>query len=126
MTRLGPRFLSHGHGERFDAIVWASAATATATTIATTPLPDGAMLVEEAIERAPSGDRPAGLLVMERRGGAWRYLAVTPEGEAVTGEPVAACATCHRQVSEGEVFPLGEPAGAAPDGGRPGSVDRGD
>jgi hypothetical protein len=105
MTRVRDRALSRGHGERFDGIVWANAtatATATATTAAT---PDGALYVEEAIERGPSGDRPAGLLVMERRGGVWRYLAVMPSGEVVTGQPVAACVACHREAPADEVFP---------------------
>ena len=104
MARLRDRFTSRGHAERFDAIVWANDAARTQPDAAP-GRPDGAMLVEEAIERGPGGDRPAGLLVMEKRAGAWRFVAVTPAGEVVSDARIAACATCHGEAPRDGVFP---------------------
>jgi hypothetical protein len=104
LTRVSERFLSRGHGQRFDAIAWA---TADASSHLDDPgqIPDGAMLVEEAIERQREGDRAAGLLVMIRRSGAWRFIAVAPDGRVVDAN-AATCKSCHDEAPE-SVFPLG-------------------
>jgi hypothetical protein len=109
MVRLDDRQLSRGHAERFDAIVWANDVARAAWDDALAPMPDGAMLVEEAIERAAQGDRPAGLLVMEKRDGSWRFVAVGADGEVVDDARVARCATCHREAPRDSVFPVGPP-----------------
>jgi hypothetical protein len=102
MTKMGDRFLSQGHGQRFDAVVWANA---TAAPHWDTPeqMLEGAMLVEEVILKESGGDRPGGLLVMEKAGGGWRFAAVTPEGDVVRDARVAACESCHRE-AESSVF----------------------
>ena len=46
MVRLTDRQVSEGHGERFDAIVWANEA-ATGAWETGSAMPDGAVLVEE-------------------------------------------------------------------------------
>ena len=70
---------SRGHAERFDAVVWANDA-ARAAWDGAGDMPDGAMLVEEAIERTAKGDARRGLLVMEKEGGAWRFVVVDADG----------------------------------------------
>jgi hypothetical protein len=106
MARVGERQLSRGHAERFDAVVWANDVARATFDAATGDLPDGAMLVEEAFERPPR-DAPAGLLVMEKREGVWRFTAVGPRGEATEDAHTAAtCAACHRDAPRDSVFPL--------------------
>jgi len=68
-------------------------------------MPDGAMLVEEAIERTSKGDRAAGLLVMEKRGGTWRFL-VVDGGHVVEWSREAICVGCHRDAPRDFVFRL--------------------
>ncbi|HXX69806.1 MAG TPA: hypothetical protein VEK07_21680 [Polyangiaceae bacterium] len=106
MTRIAGPFLSRGHGERFDAIVW--------TNDAARPMvegrgggADGAILVEEAIVHDIRGDEAAGLLVMQQRGG-WQFMAIEPDGTVVSDGRVAACAACHGQAPHA-VFPLAFP-----------------
>ncbi len=110
MTQVGNRFLSQGHAQRFDGVVWADSAASKAWD---TPedLPAGAMLVEEAIVREGPNDRPGGLLVMEKHDDGWRFVVVTAEGDVVSGARLAACETCHRE-ARGAVFPLSRDAGA--------------
>jgi hypothetical protein len=73
---------------------------------ATGDLPEGAIFVEEALQRAAQGDNEAGLLVMEKRGGAWHFVAVgRPDGEVVDDARVAPCAACHREAPRDFVFP---------------------
>lgn len=104
MVRVKERFVSAGHAERFDAIVWANEA-ARAAWSAAGDMPDGAMLVEEVIDRDRRGERFAGLLVMDKAGGAsWRFTAVGPAGEVVTGDRLSPCATCHREAPRDGVF----------------------
>lgn len=107
MARVSGRFVSAGHAERFDAVVWANDA-ARAAWDAAGDMPDGAMLVEEAIERTSGrdggADRPAGLLVMEKGAGTWRFVAVMPAGEVVSDTRVALCAACHRDAPRDFVF----------------------
>jgi hypothetical protein len=104
MARVGERRLSRGHAERFDAIVWANEAARSGLDAATGALPEGAVLVEEAIERTPQGDQAAGLLVMIKRDGAWRFTAVGPDGEVVDDARGASCAACHRDAPRDFVF----------------------
>jgi hypothetical protein len=109
MVRVGERQLSRGHAERFDAIVWVNDVARAAWDEAIAPMPDGSMLVEEAIERAAHGDRPSGLLVMEKRDGSWRFVAVGADGEVVDDARVARCAACHKDAPRDSVFPVGAP-----------------
>ncbi len=102
MTRVRDRFLSRGHGEHFDVVVWANDA-ARPPEDARTPLPDGAVLVEEALVHDTRGDRAAGLFVMQKQGGVWRFDAVGPDGAVASRERVSACATCHRDAKD-DVF----------------------
>ena len=63
------------------------------------------MLVEEAIERTVKGDRAAGLLVMEKRAGAWRFVVVDADGaRRRDGRAAPACAACHRDAPRDFVF----------------------
>ena len=97
MARLTDRQVSEGHAERFDAIVWANDAAKGAWD-AGTAMPDGAVLVEEAIERRSRSDRvdkPAGLFVMKKDGGTWSFIVVGPAGDVVDDARVAPCKACH-------------------------------
>jgi hypothetical protein len=114
MVRLKDRFVSEGHAERFDAIVWADEATRTAWG-ATGDMPDGSTLVEELIEKDRRGDRPAGLLVMKKDGGQWHFTAVGPAGDVVSDARVAPCGACHREAPRDDVFG----SAFAGDGGKP-------
>jgi hypothetical protein len=105
MAKVSERRLSRGHAERFDGIVWANDVALAASNAATGALPDGAAFVEEAIERTPQGDRAAGLLIMTKSEGAWRFAAVGPEGEVVDDTRGAACAACHRDAPRDFVYP---------------------
>jgi hypothetical protein len=99
MTKVGERFLSRGHAEQFDAVIWANA-------VALSPrdggavMPEGAMLLEELIARKGGGDRPAGLFVMEKRARLWRFVVVGTRGEVVSDARVAPCAECHREAKD--------------------------
>jgi hypothetical protein len=110
MTEVGNRFLSQGHAQRFDGVVWANP-TAMKQWDSPGDMLVGAKLVEEAIVREGPNDRPGGLLVMEKRDAGWRFVVVTAEGDVVSGERLAACATCHRE-ARGGVFPLSRDAGS--------------
>jgi len=103
MVRLKDRFVSAGHAERFDAVVWANDAARSAWAAAG-DMPEGAMLVEELIDRDRRGDRPAGLLVMEKGATLWRFTAVGPAGEVATGARTALCAACHREAARDGAF----------------------
>lgn len=103
MARVMDRAVSRGHAERFDGVVWANDA-ARAAWEAKGEMPEGATLVEEAIERTPRGDRAAGLLVMEKRGGAWRFTVVDAGGRVAEDAREATCAACHREAPRDGVF----------------------
>jgi hypothetical protein len=103
MARVAERAASHGHGDAFDGVVWADDG-ARAAWNGSGEMPDGAMLVEEAIERGPKGDRAAGLLVMEKRAGTWRFVVVGPAGSVVEDARPGACAECHREAPRDFVF----------------------
>jgi len=112
MARVGERGVSRGHAERFDGVVWANDA-ARAGWDGPGDMPDGAMLVEEAIEKTPKGDRAAGLLVMEKRGEAWRFVVVDAGGHVVAWSREEACVACHHDAPRDFVFHL-ESAAPAP------------
>jgi hypothetical protein len=102
LSRMGDRFLSEGHAEGFDAIVWANdAAQAGADAGA---FPEGTMFVEELLDRDADGGASAGLLVMQKRPDAWRFVAVGPDGAAVDDARVEACVQCHREAPRDLVF----------------------
>lgn len=111
LSRLGDRFLSEGHGDGFDAVIWSNEAARTGPD-GGGAFPDGAMFVEEAIGRGDGG-APDGLLVMEKRAESWRFVAVGPDGEVVSDARVAPCAECHRDAPRDFVFrrPSEAPAG---------------
>jgi hypothetical protein len=106
MAQLTQRQVSEGHAERFDAVVWANE-PAKGAWEGGTAMPDGAMLVEEAIERpgrSDRADRPAGLFVMKKDGGSWSFVVVGPDGEVVDDARVASCKACHALAPVDYVF----------------------
>ncbi len=108
MTKVVALQLSRGHGEKFDAVVWVND-VAKAAWDAGGAMPDGSVLVEEALERVARGGA-AGLLFMEKTDGAWRVQAVGPDG-AVAEE--ARCAGCHEQAARDDVFRVDQSSSAA-------------
>jgi hypothetical protein len=113
MARVSERAVSRGHADRFDAVVWTNDA-ARAAWDGAVDMPDGAVLVEEAIERTVRGDRAAGLLVMQKHGEAWRFVLVDAGGHVVEWAREAACAACHKEAPRDFVFRLDSaPAPAA-------------
>jgi hypothetical protein len=110
MTRVSERGVSHGHADRFDGVVWTNAAAHTGWE-GPGQMPDGAVLVEETIEKTVKGDRAAGLLVMEKHAEGWRFVVVDAGGHVVEWTRVEACAACHRDAPRDFVFHLD---GAAP------------
>jgi hypothetical protein len=103
MARVVDRQLSRGHGEKYDAVVWVDA-TARAGWDAGGDLADGATLVEELSQRADGAGKPAGLLLMEKRAGAWSFTAIGPDGEVADDAKTAACKTCHDAAPRDDVF----------------------
>lgn len=103
MTRVSGRFLSRGHGERFDAIVWANEAAQSAVR-SLGPAPNGATWVEEAFVKNVRGDDAEGFLVMQRRDG-WHFAAIDADGTVASDERVASCTACHSEAPD-SVFPL--------------------
>jgi hypothetical protein len=103
MARIVGRQLSRGHADRFDAIVWAND-VGRAVWASAGAMPDGAVLVEELIDRSSGEDRAAGLLVMRKGNGAWSFVSIGADGEVVDDARVAPCATCHGQAPSDFVF----------------------
>ena len=103
MTNVVARQVSEGHGERFDAVVWANEG-ARAAWDSGGEMPDGAVLVEEAMQRAAKGDRGAGLFMMEKRDAAWRFVAVGTDGDVADDARTARCVSCHAQAPRDDVF----------------------
>jgi hypothetical protein len=108
MTKVVARQLSRGHGEKFDAVVWVNDLAKPAWD-AGGAMPDGSVLVEEAVERVARGGA-AGLLFMEKKDGAWRFQAVGPDG---TVAEEARCAACHAQAARDDVFRVDQSSSAA-------------
>jgi hypothetical protein len=105
LVRVTERGVSHGHAERFDGVVWAND-VARAGWDGAGDMAEGALLVEEAIEKTAKGDRAAGLLVMEKRSEAWRFVVVDAGGRVVEWTRVEACAACHKDAPRDSVFHL--------------------
>lgn len=103
-TKLGDRFLSDGHAKRYQAVLWLNAPARAAWSALPAPMPDGAAVVEEAIDAERGSDRPAGLWVMQKEGGSWRFVAVGPAGEVVSDARVGPCADCHGQAPHDDLF----------------------
>jgi hypothetical protein len=103
LIKLIPRQVSRGHGERFDAVVWANEAAKVAWQVRG-DMPEGALLIEELTEPSPQGSGAAGLFVMEKRGGRWRFVAVAPDGESIFDEKTTRCTVCHEQAPRDLVF----------------------
>ena len=112
MARVSERSVSRGHAERFDGVVWTND-VARAVWDGSADMPDGALLVEETIERTGKGDRAAGLLVMEKRAGAWRFVVVDAGGHVVEWTRAEACAACHEDAPRDFVFHLDTAAAPA-------------
>jgi hypothetical protein len=104
MSKVGARFLSTGHGHRFDAVLWVNEAARAAWADLPAPLPEGSMMVEEVIDVDRRGDRSAGLLVMEKKQAGWRFLAVGPEGDVAGDEGGSRCSSCHHDAPADGVF----------------------
>jgi len=113
MAKLGDRFPSRGHADQFDALLWANDGALAAWTSGGDAA-DGAMFVEEALPPGTSaaGEASAGLLVMEKRGGAWTYAIVNPGADVWTDDRVAPCATCHRDAPRDSIFRMPVPRSA--------------
>jgi hypothetical protein len=119
LARVSDRILSRGHGNGFDAVVWANE-SARAGSDDGGDFADRAMFVEEALDRTADGGS-SGLLVMEKRAGAWRFAVVNPAGPGnttrnpdgdVVDEPAATspCTSCHREAPHDFVFRTPRPA----------------
>ena len=118
MTRVAGKQASHGHADRYDAVVWANDGARSAWD-GDGDMPDGSMLVEELSERVRGGEAAAGLFAMQKSGGSWRFFAVSPRGSIAPDANVATCDACHRDAPHDHVFRIPAPApndaGAAPD-----------
>jgi hypothetical protein len=99
------RFTSHGHGDAFDAVVWANAAGGAALESAADAA-EGAVLVEETVQRSARGDAVRGELTMEKREGKWRFSFAEADADAATPASASACEGCHRDAPRDDVFPL--------------------
>jgi hypothetical protein len=114
MVRLSERFLSHGHGDAFDVVVWANE-EGRAALLAGTDAPDGAMFVEETLGGAPrGGDAVQGRLGMEKRAGGWRYFVMPDGADASDVAPSSTCAACHHEAARDDTFRLPPSRAAAP------------
>jgi hypothetical protein len=111
LSRVSERFLSRGHADRFDGIVWASDEAAAAAGSGR-DFADGARFVEEAFARDVTDGGAAGLLAMEKRAGVWHFAVVGPEGDVAGDGRTGACVACHREAPHDYVFAT-PPASAA-------------
>ena len=112
MQRVGDRFVSHGHGDAFDAILWAND-QARAALEAGVDARDGAMFVEDAVRATPRGEEPEGELAMEKHHGEWQFFVLEADADAATAANPVSCAGCHRDSPHDFVF-RPPPARAAP------------
>lgn len=103
MQRVGDRFVSHGHGDAFDAVLWANDEARDALE-AGVDARDGAMFVEDAVRASPRGDRSGGELAMEKRRGEWRFFVLEADADAATTAAATSCAGCHRDAPRDFVF----------------------
>jgi Cytochrome P460 len=106
------RFMSRGHlDDRFAVDVYVNATAAQAWRSESATIPPGAMLVKEQFDRTVSGDRPAGVVAMEKReagfdpdNGDWRWIAVDAKGAIVKDGKIDRCSACHRESKHDFVF----------------------
>jgi hypothetical protein len=112
MLRVSDRFVSHGHGDAFDAVVWANEEGRAALETGTDAR-DGAALMEDAVQTSPRGEQ-AGRLGMEKQGGEWRFFVVDATVDATATLAPSACASCHRDAPRDHVFGLPPVRTAAP------------
>jgi hypothetical protein len=113
LSRVSDRFLSRGHADRFDGVVWASEDAAVAAASGG-DFADGARFVEEAFGRDVTDGGAAGLLAMEKRAGVWHFAAVGPDGDVAGDARTSACVTCHRDAPHDFVFATPAPSGGVP------------
>jgi hypothetical protein len=102
LSPLGERFLSRGHAERFDAVVWGDP-SGTASD-AGGAFADGTMFVEETFVSGESDGGSQGLLMMEKRAGSWRFGATSSDGEIANDSRLVPCVDCHREAPHDFVF----------------------
>lgn len=95
MAPVTQRFVSIGHAQRYEAIVWANE-TARAAWEGAGDFADGSKLVEELAG--------AGALGMEKRDGAWKWSAVGSGEEVADDARLRACRECHRDAPRDDVF----------------------
>ncbi len=105
MTRVGEARPSRGHADRFDATLWLNE-LARPSWDGSGEAGDGAIFVEELSEAGVRGVNDAGLLVMRKESGAWRFFALDPQGSIADGPRTAACVVCHREAPLDFVFAL--------------------
>jgi hypothetical protein len=106
------RFMSRGHlDDRFAVDVYVNATAASVWRSDTATIPPGAMLVKEQFDRTVSGDRPAGIVAMEKRetgfdpdNGDWRWIAISAKGEIIKDGKIDRCSACHRESKHDFVF----------------------
>ncbi len=103
MMRVSDRFQSRGHGEQFDVVVWANDAARAALDTGV-DAHNGALFLEETFAPGTTEAHPDGQLSMEKRDGAWHYVAVGPDGELAGESRIAACQACHRDAPRDSVF----------------------
>lgn len=113
LSRVSDRFLSRGHADRFDGVVWASEEAAVAAASGG-DFADGARFVEEAFGRDVTDGGAAGLLAMEKRAGVWHFAAVGPDGDVAGDARTGACAACHREAPHDFVFATPAPSAGIP------------
>jgi hypothetical protein len=103
MLRLSDRFQSRGHGDQFDAVVWANDAARAALDTGS-DAHNGAIFVEETLAPATPEAHPDGQLSMEKRDGAWHFVAVGPDGDLAGESRILACEACHRDAPRDFTF----------------------
>ncbi len=117
MTRVTGKQTSHGHADRYDAIVWANDGARSAWD-GDGDMPDGSMLVEELSEHVRGGEAEAGLFAMQKSNGSWRFFAVSARGAVAPDATVARCDACHRDAPHDHVFRVPAQPPAPSDAGR--------
>ena len=113
LSRVSDRFLSRGHADRFDGVVWASEEAAAAAGSGG-DFSDGARFVEEAFGRDVTDGGAAGMLAMEKRAGVWHFAAVGPDGDVAGDARTGACVACHREAPHDFVFATPAPSAGSP------------
>lgn len=102
LSPLSERFVSQGHAEQFDALVWGDPSGMASDAGGT--FSDGTMFVEETFVSGQSDGGPQGLLMMEKSAGSWRFGAVGSDGTIVNDSRLLTCNECHREAPRDFVF----------------------